>query len=322
MRAFLVKKPGKHTNLELTNVDDPKPQRGEVVIRQTAIGVNYFDVCFRNGIYKLSNTPEIVGMEACGIIEKIGEDVKDYRVGERVAYATGPIGAYCEKRAINQNYLVTPPKSLTDEQVVACLLKGMMAHTLLFRVYIASRARRILVHAAAGGVGHLLCQWAKHMGLEIIGTVGSDAKVAIAKSFGCDHVINYKDKDFLNEVGEITKGEGVGIVYDGIGKDTILKSIDCLWPMGMCVSYGQASGITPDINLNALLVNSLYITRPTLALYKSKRVELVLSANEVFKMVETGILKPNITTYQFDQIPQAHLDLEGRTTTGSLVIKV
>ncbi len=322
MKAFLINKVGSPNNLELKTVDDPKPQTGEVLIRHTAIGINYFDVCFRNGAYKLSQTPAILGLEACGIIEEVGKGVTDYKVGERVAYATGPIGSYCERRAVKQNYLVIPPQGLTDEQVAGSLLKGMMAHALLFRVYLAARVKRILVHGAAGGVGHFLCQWASHLGIEVIGTVGSDSKVAIAKSFGCSHVINYTSKDFLAELDAITKGEGVGIVYDGVGKDTILKSIDCLWPMGMCVSYGEASGANPPIDLNALLLNSLYITRPTLALYKAKRIELVLSANEVLNAVATGILKPNITTYQFNDIPKAHLDLESRKTVGTLVAKV
>ena len=322
MKAFLIKKPGSNTSLELKNVEDPKPERDQVIVRHTAIGINHFDICFRNGAYKLDQTPAILGLEACGIIEEVGRGVTNYKVGDRVAYATGPIGAYCERRAIKQNYLVVPPQNLTDEQVASVLLKGLMAHTLLFRVYIAKRVKRILVHGAAGGVGHLLCQWARNMGIEVIGTVGSDAKVSIAKSFGCNYVINYTSKDFVAELEAITKGEGVGVVYDGIGKNTLLKSIDCLWPMGMCVSYGEASGAAPAINLNALLANSLYITRPTLALYKAKRIELILSANEVFNMVSNGTLKPSITTYQFNQIPQAHLDLESRKTTGSLVVKV
>ncbi|MCE3254796.1 MAG: qorA [Rickettsiaceae bacterium] len=322
MKAFVLSKQGKSSNLELKNVDNPVPQREEVVVRHTAIGINYFDVCFRNGAYQLSNIPAILGLEACGVVEEVGKGVRDYKVGDRVAYATGPIGAYCEKRAINQAYLVSPPPSLSDEQVAGSLLKAMMAHALLFRVYIASQARRILVHGAAGGVGHFLCMWAKHLGLEVIGTVGSDAKIAMAKSFGCDHVINYRSKDFLLEVEQITNGQGVGLVYDGIGKDTILKSIDCLWPMGMCVSYGEASGPTPPIDLNALLLNSLYITRPLLALYKAKRIELVLSAAEVFKAIENGVLKPHITAYNFKDIPKVHDALEGRSTTGSLVVKL
>lgn len=322
MKAFLLNKPGSTSNFKLENIADPKPQNNEVVIRHKAIGINYFDICFRNGAYKLNQTPAILGLEACGIIETIGADVKDYKVGDRVAYATGPMGAYVEKRAVRQDFLVTPPAHLSDEQVAGSLLKGMMAHALLFRVYTASKAKRILIHSAAGGVGHLLCQWAKHLGLEVIGTVGSDIKVTIAKSFGCDHVINYKNKDFLSEVDRITEGGGVGIVYDGVGKDTVLKSIDCLWPMGMCVSYGESSGPAPAIDLNNLLLNSLYITRPTLALYKARRAELILSANEVFQNITSGVLKPNVTSYQFNDIPKAHQDLEGRTTVGSLVVKL
>ncbi|MFT6106528.1 MAG: NADPH2:quinone reductase [Rickettsiales bacterium] len=322
MRAFLLNKTGARTNLEIKNIEEPHPHPQQVLIRHTAIGINYFDVLFRNGAFKLGQMPSILGIEACGIIEKVGKDVVDYKVGERVAYATGPLGAYAEKRAIDQHFLITPPKNLSDEQVAGSLLKGMMAHTLLFRVYTAAKMKRILIHAAAGGVGHFLCQWAKHLGLEVIGTVGSDAKVQIAKSFGCDHVINYSNKDFLSEVDEITKGGGVGIVYDGVGKDTIKKSIECLWPTGMCVTYGESSGESPPINLDSLMANSVYVTRPLLASYKSRRPELVLSSSEVFSLISKGILKPNITTYNFDQIPQAHADLEGRKSTGSLVIKL
>ncbi|MFT6077148.1 MAG: NADPH2:quinone reductase [Myxococcota bacterium] len=322
MRAFILSKTGGHANLELKNIKEPIPKPHQVLIRHTAIGINYFDVLFRNGAFKLGHTPTILGIEACGIIEKVGKSVVDYKVGERVAYATGPLGAYAEKRVIDQHFLITPPKNLSDEQIAGSLLKGMMAHTLLFRVYMAAKMKRVLIHAAAGGVGHFLCQWAKHLGLEVIGTVGSDAKVAIAKSFGCDHVINYSNKNFLNEVDEITKGTGVGIVYDGVGKDTIKKSIDCLWPTGVCISHGEASGESPPINLDSLMANSIYITRPLLAFYKSRRPELVLSSSEVFTLISKGILKPNITTYSFDQIPQAHADLEGRKSTGSLVIKL
>lgn len=322
MRAFLVNKPGKNTALELKKMDDPVPAANEVVIRHTAIGINYFDVLFRNGSFKLSESSAILGTEGVGIIEKIGSAVVDYKVGEKVAYCTGPIGAYAEKRAIAQDFLVTPPPSLTDEQIVGALLKGVAAHTLLYRTFRAQLSKRILVHAAAGGIGHLLSGWARHLGIEVIGTVGSDAKIPFAKSFGCNHVINYAKQDFVTELGRITNDEGVGVVYDGVGKDTIIKSLDCLWPMGMCVSYGEASGPTPPIDLNRLFLNAAFITRPFFALYKSTRVELVLTANEVFKSLEQGILKPHITTYGFEQIPQAHFDLESRKSIGSLVIKL
>ena len=322
MKAFILNKPGAANSLKLENIDVPQPRKNEVLIKHKAIGVNYFDIHFRNGSYHVSKLPAILGMEACGHIEALGPGVTDYKVGERVAYATGGIGAYTEKRVINQKFLLTPPSSLSDIQIAGSLLKGLMAHTLLFRVYLAQRAKRILVHSAAGGVGQFLCNWGKHLGLKIIGTVGDDSKIAIAKAAGCDRVINYRKTDFLEEVAKITKGGGVGLVYDGVGKDTILKSIDCLWPMGICVSYGEASGPTPDINLNRLLMNSLYITRPTLALYKAARVELVLAAREVFKKLEQQILRPNIKTYDFRDLPRAHQDMESRLSTGSLVLKL
>ncbi len=321
MKEYILHNHGKADHLKLETVDDePKPGKGEVLIKHTAVGVNFFDIHFRRGDYKINHMPAVIGLEGCGIIEAIGPEVTEYQVGERVAYATGGIGAYTEKRIIDQHFLVTPPKNLTDVQVAGSLLKGMMAHTLIHRVYIASKAKRVLIHAAAGGVGQFLCNWAKHLGLEVIGTVGDDFKIPIAKAAGCDYVINYNKEDFLKKVDEITNGNGVGLVYDGVGKDTILKSIDCLWPMGMCISYGEASGPTPPINLNSLLLNSLYLTRPTLALYKANRIELVLSATEVFKKITEGVLRPNITTFNFSELPKVHQKLENRQSTGSLVL--
>lgn len=323
MQAILLTKAGEHSSLKIKKVDEPVAKKDEVIVRHTAIGVNFFDVCFRRGQYKLnSELPVILGSEACGIIEVVGQGVTDFKVGDRVAYATGPMGAYAEKRAINQHHLIIPPASLTDEQVAGTLSKGLTAHALLHRVYIASRAKKILVHAAAGGVGQFLCQWAKYLGLEVIGTVGDDKKIAIAQSSGCSHVINYKKKDFVEEVARITDHGGVGIVYDSVGKDTLEKSLACLWPMGMCVSFGEASGATEKLDLNFLVANSLYLTRPTMALYKANRIELVLSAKEVFSAIEQGILRPQITTYDFKDFEDAHKSLENRTSTGSLVLKL
>jgi len=259
-------------------------------------------------------------MEACGIVEEIGAGVTDFKVGERVAYATGGIGAYAEKRVIGQQHLVVPPKNLSDAQVAGVLFKGLTAHALLHRVYIAKRAKRILVYAAAGGVGHILCQWAKYLGLKVIGAVGSDNKFSIAKANGCEHVVNYASQNIVEAVAKITDHGGVGLVYDGIGKDTLEKSLQCLWPMGMCVSFGEASGSTEKFDLNQLVANSLYITRPTMALYKANRVELTLSADEVFAAVGKGIVKPQITSYDFKDVAKAHRDLESRATTGSLVL--
>jgi len=320
MQAIVLDKVGGHLKIE--KLEDPKPKSDEVLIKQTAIGVNFFDVSFHRNQYHLSKFPAILGMEACGIIEAVGAGVTDYKVGERVAYATGGIGAYAEKRVINQHHLVIPPQELTDVQVAGSLLKGLMAHALLHRVYISVRAKRILIHAVAGGVGHLLCQWAKHLGLEVIGTVGSNDKIAFAKGLGCDHVINYKETNFVDEIAKITNHDGVGLVYDSVGKDTLEKSLECLWPMGMCVSFGESSGNTEKLDLNRLLMNSLYLTRPTLALYKSNRIELTLSANEVFAALTKGILKPKITTYAFKDFAKAHEDLEKRRNIGSLVLTI
>jgi len=320
MQAIIIQKTGDSSILKVTKAEDPKPKKNEVVVKHTAIGVNFFDVSFRRGQYKINNKPATLGFEACGIIESVGSDVVDFKVGDRVAYATGPIGAYAEKRAINQHHLIVPPQNLTDVQVAGSLAKGLMAHALLHRVYIAVRSKRILVHAAAGGVGHILCQWARHLGLEIIGTVGDDKKIAMAQANGCTHVINYKTKDLVSEVARITNNEGVGVVYDGVGKDTLKKSLECLWPMGMCVSYGEASGSTDALDLNLLVTNSLYITRPTLALYKANRIELTLSANEVFGAIERKVINPQITTYDFKDAAKAHQALESRSSTGSIVL--
>lgn len=322
MQAIVLNKVGDARHLKIQKIEDPKPRKDEVVVRHTAIGVNFFDICFRRGQYHLSKMPAILGLEACGIIEEVGSAVKDFKAGERVAYATGGIGSYAEKKAVNQHHLVIPPKNLTDIEVAGTLLKGLLAHALLHRVYIAKRAKRILVHAAAGGVGHLLCQWAKYLGLEVIGTVGSDEKISIAKASGCDHVINYQKQNFVEEVAKITEGNGVGLVYDSVGKNTLEKSLECLWPMGMCVSLGEASGNTEKLDLNHLVANSLYLTRPTMALYKANRIELSLSADEVFAALSKGVLKPKITTYDFKEVAKAHQALEKRETVGSLVLKV
>jgi NADPH2:quinone reductase len=322
MQAFVLKKAGGASNLKLDkNFPDPKPKKNEVVIKHSAVGVNFFDVAFRKGQYDLPEVPAVLGMEGVGIIESIGSAVKDYKVGERVAYATGGLGSYAEKKAVHQHHLLIPPANLGDEVIAGTLLKGLMAHALLHRVYISKRAKRILVHAAAGGVGHILCQWAKYIGLEIIGTVGSDAKINFAKSSGCKDVINYSKTNFVEEVAKITNHEGVGLVYDSVGKDTFDKSLECLWPMGMCVTFGESSGNTDKLDLNQLVTSSLYVTRPTMALYKANRIELTLSAAEVFATLTKNIVKPKITTYAFQDVAKAHEDLESRNTMGSLVLK-
>jgi NADPH2:quinone reductase len=321
MKEFILNKQGGAGNLKLESMSgDLGIRKDEVLIRHTAIGVNYSDIQFRNGSYTLNKLPAILGTEACGIVEAVGSKIINYKIGDRVAYATGPIGAYTQKRAVKRHLLIKIPNDISDTVAAGSLLKGLMAHTLLHRVYIAQRAKKILVHAAAGGVGQFLCPWAKHLGLQVIGTVGHDKKVGYAKKFGCDHVINYRKQDIVKEVSRITKGGGVGLVYDGVGKDTILQSLSCLWPMGMCVSYGEASGKIPPMDINHLLLNSLYLTKPTLALYKANRVELALGAAEVFDKIRKGIINPKITTHKFEDLPKVHKQMEKRATVGSHVV--
>lgn len=320
MQAIVVPATGNSGVLKIKKVDEVAPKKDEVLIKHTAIGVNFFDICLRRAQYKLDKLPAVLGFEACGIIEKIGSAVTDFKVGDRVAYATAPNGAYAEKNVVHQHHLIIPPTELTDVEVAGSLAKGLMAHALLYRVYLAKRAKRLLVHAAAGGVGQFLCQFAKFMELEIIGTVGNDNKIDLAKKNGCNHVINYQKSDLVSELAKLTKAEGVGMVLDGVGKDTLLKSLRCLWPMGICVSFGEASGNCEALDLNTLVGNALYLTRPSLFLYKANRVELVMSANQVFEGLKRKILQPKITTYSFKDVAKAHDALEKRMSSGSLVL--
>lgn len=322
MQAITLAKTGSPKNFKIKEVEDPKMTKNDVIVNNKCIGVNFFDVAFRKGTYKLPELPAILGLEASGVIQKVGSAVTEFKPGDRVAYATGGLGAYATKKAVHQKHLVPIPGTITDEQAAACLHKGLMAHSLLHKVYIATRAKRILATSITGGVGHILCQWAKHLNLEVIGTVGSDEKINFAKSLGCDHVINYKTQDIIEEVGKITDHHGVGIVYDSIGKETLDKTLSCLWPMGVCVSYGESSGAYENFDLNRLVTNSLFITRPTLALYKSNQIELSLSAAEVFAAIEKGIIKPKITTFDFQDVSKAHKTLESGNTMGSLVLKI
>jgi NADPH2:quinone reductase len=322
MQAIILTKNGDVSCLKIKKVDDPKAKKNEVVIRQTAIGVNFFDIAHRSGQYKLKEMPAIIGSEAAGVVESVGSEVVDFKVGDRVAYATTPIGAYVEKRAVDQKFLIPIPDYITDEQAAACLKKGLLAHALLHRVYISVRAKRILVLSAAGGVGHILCQWAKYLGLEVIGAVGSDEKISSALSFGCIHAFNYRKNNIVDEVAKITNSEGVGLVYESVGKDTIEKSIACLWPMGMCISFGESSGKCEKIDLDLLTANSLYLSRPTMALYKANRIELVISANEVFEAIKQGIIKPKIEVFDFSEVKKAHQKIESRNSVGSLILKV
>lgn len=296
------------------------PGPGEVRVRNTAVGLNFIDVYHRTGLYP-NTMPLTLGMEGAGVVEAVGPKVKEFKVGDRVAYAN-PIGAYADVCLRPVARLVKIPAGVDDKIAAAIMLKGMTAWYLVKRTYKVKKGDTILVHAAAGGVGQILCQWAKHLGATVIGTVGSDEKAALAKKAGCKHVIVTSREKFVDRVKEITKGKGVPVVYDGVGKDTFMDSLDCLAPLGMMASFGNASGAVTQFNPGVLAQKgSLFLTRPTLFTYTGKREDLVKAAQELFAVVKSRAVKISINqTYPLRDAAQAHIDLEGRKTTGSTVL--
>src|SRR5688572_26765380 len=303
---------------EEVEVGDPGP--GEVRVRNTAVGLNYIDTYHRSGLYPMP-LPLTLGSEGAGVIEKVGPKVKGYKAGDRVAYAQ-PIGAYAEVLNRPIARLVKIPAGIEDETAAAMMLKGMTAWYLVRRTYKVKKGDTILVHAAAGGVGQILCQWAKHLGATVIGTVGSDEKAALAKKAGCRHVIVTSSEKIPERVKAITKGKGVPVVYDGVGKDTFMDSLDCLAPLGLMASFGNASGAVPPVNIGILAQKgSLFLTRPTLATYAATSEDLQAASKELFNVVKKGAVKIRVNqTYPLREAAQAHRDLESRKTTGSTVL--
>lgn len=301
-------------------VEVPKPGPGEVVVRNTAVGLNYIDTYHRTGLYPLP-LPLTLGMEGAAVVEQVGPKVKEFKKGDRVAYAQ-PVGAYAEVCIRPAERLVKIPTGVDDKVAAAMMLKGLTAQYLLRRTYKVKKGDTILVHAAAGGVGLILCQWAKYLGATVIGTVGSDEKAVLAKKAGCKHVIVTSKEKFSERVKAITKGAGVPVVYDGVGKDTFMDSLDCLMPLGLMVSYGNASGAVPPVNLGILSQKgSLFVTRPTLISYVGKREDLLKAARELFDVVKKKVVKISVNqTYPLKEAAQAHRDLESRKTTGSTVL--
>jgi len=299
-------------------VGDPGP--GEVRVRNTAIGLNFIDTYHRSGLYPMP-LPLVLGSEGAGVVEAVGPKVKEFKVGDRVAYAQ-PIGAYAEVLIRPVARLVKIPAGIKDETAAAMMLKGMTAWYLCRRTYRVKKGDTIVVHAAAGGVGQILCQWAKHLGATVIGTVGSDEKVALAKKVGCKHVVVMSREKLSERVKAITKGKGVPVVYDGVGKDTFMESLDCLQPLGLMASFGNASGAVPPVNIGVLAQKgSLFLTRPTLVNYTSSREDLLTAARELFAVVKKGAVKITINQrYPLREAAQAHRDLESRKTTGSTVL--
>ena len=303
--------------------DDPgKPEAGEALVRHEAVGLNFIDVYHRTGLYPLPSLPAIPGLEGAGIVEEIGDGVTEVNVGDRVAYAGIPPGAYAEVRRIPAHRLVKLPDGITTQQGAAMMLQGMTARYLLKGCFNVKKGDVILIHAAAGGVGSIVCQWAKHLGATVIGTAGSPEKAELARAHGCDHPILYSDEDFAAKTREITGGKGVDVVYDSVGQATFMKSLDCLRPFGMMVSFGQASGSVPPLDLGVLAAKgSLFLTRPTLMTYTAKREDLLDHARDLFEVVINGTVKIEIKqSYPLAEAARAHGDLEARKTTGSTIL--
>jgi NADPH2:quinone reductase len=323
-KAIMIYQQGGPEEMRWEDVDVPAPGPGEALIRQTAVGLNFIDVYHRSGVYPLPKLPSSLGSEGAGVVEAVGPGVQEVKVGDRVAYAGGPIGSYAERRVMPAGRLVVLPDTISDRQAAAMMLQGMTSQYLLRSTYRVQPGDTILFHAAAGGVGLIACQWAKHLGATVIGTVSSPAKAELARAHGADHVIDYTKEDFVTRVKEITGGKGVPVVYDSVGKDTFEGSLDCLRPRGLMVSFGQSSGVVPPFNAGILSTKgSLYLTRPTLATYIADRADLLACAAELFDMVTKGIVKIEINqTYPLSDAVQAHRDLEARKTTGSTVFLV
>jgi NADPH2:quinone reductase len=321
-KAIRIHETGGPEVLRWEEIDVPAPGSAQVHIRHTAIGLNFIDIYHRTGLYPLPAFPAVLGMEGAGIVEKIGDGVKEFRPGDRVAYAGLPTGAYAEARLIPAHRLVKLPESIDDRSAAALMLQGMTARYLLRRCYRVEAGETILFHAAAGGVGLLACQWAKRLGATVIGTVGTEEKAELARNHGCDHPILYRQENFVTRVHEITEGKGVSVVYDSIGRETFLDSLDCLRPMGMLVSFGQSSGPVEPFNAGLLAAKgSLYLTRPSLMDYTAKREDLLASAAELFAVVELGAVKTVIQqSYPLKDPARAHADLEARKTTGSTIL--
>ncbi|MBU9457156.1 quinone oxidoreductase family protein [Burkholderia multivorans] len=320
-KAIRYDQPGGPDVMKWVDVEVGAPQAGEVRIKQHAVGLNYIDVYFRTGLYP-QPLPGGLGMEAAGEVTAVGEGVSALKVGDRVAYVAQPPGAYAQERVLSAERVVKLPDGIGYDDAASVMLQGLTAHYLLRRTYPVKAGDTILIHAAAGGVGLLVCQWAKALGATVIGTVGSDEKAELAKAHGCDHPIVYTRENFTQRVKEITNGAGVPVVYDSIGKDTYIGSLDCLAPLGYFVSFGNASGPLPPIDSKEFSSRgSLFFTRPTLFSYIAERADLESAAAELFDVILSGKVKTSINQrYPLAEVGRAHADLEARKTTGSTVL--
>ncbi|KAL0298369.1 UNVERIFIED_CONTAM: 2-haloacrylate reductase [Sesamum radiatum] len=321
VKAIRVYELGGPEVLKWEDVEIGEPKDGEIKVKNKAIGLNFIDTYFRKGVYKASTFPFTPGMEAVGVVTAVGPGLTGRKVGDLVGYAGNPMGAYAEEQILPADKVVPVPPSIDPIIAASVMLKGMTAQFLLRQCFKVEPGHTVLVHAAAGGVGSLLCQWANALGATVIGTVSTEEKAAQAKEDGCHHVILYKEEDFVTRVNEITSGKGVEVVYDSVGKDTFEGSLMCLKLRGYMVSFGQSSGTPDPVPLSALAAKSLFLTRPSMMHYTITRDELLQTASEVFTNLAAGILKVRVNhTYPLSQAAQAHADLESRKTSGSIVL--
>ncbi len=302
-------------------IDVPGPGPGEALIRQTVAGLNFIDVYFRTGLYPAPSLPVTIGNEGAGVVEAVGDGVTEVAVGDRVVYCMN-LGSYAQRRLVAAQQLVRIPDGISDEQAAAVMLKGCTVQYLVRRTYAVQPGETVLFHAAAGGCGLIACQWLKHLGATVIGTVGTREKAELAKAHGCDHPVVYTEESFVDRVRELTGGKGVPVVYDSVGRDTFNDSLDCLQPRGLMVSFGNASGAVEPFPPGVLAPKgSLYLTRPTLATYTATRAELEATAAELFDVVGRGVVRIEVNqTYALQDAARAHRDLEARRTTGSTVL--
>ncbi|XP_057482428.1 uncharacterized protein LOC130769216 [Actinidia eriantha] len=321
VKAIRVHELGGPEVLKWEDVEIGEPKEGEIRVKNKAIGLNFIDIYFRKGVYKAPTIPYTPGMEAVGVVTAVGPGLTGRQVGDVVGYGGNPMGSYTEEQILPAEKVVPVPSSIDPIVAASVLLKGMTAQFLVCRCFKVEPGHTVLVHAAAGGVGSLLCQWANALGATVIGTVSTQEKAAQAKEDGCHHVIIYKEEDFVTRVNEITSCKGVEVVYDSVGKDTFQGSLECLKPRGLMVSFGQSSGTIDPVPLPALAVKSLFLTRPSLMQYNTTRDELLEAAGEVFANVASGVLRVRVNhTYPLSQAAQAHADLESRKTCGSVVL--
>jgi NADPH2:quinone reductase len=322
VKAIRIHEHGGPEKLVWEDVEVGDPGVGEIRVKHHAVGLNYIDTYQRSGLYALNNLPAVLGMEGAGEVVAVGEGVSEFQEGDRIAYAN-PMGSYSEERNMIADRAVKLTDGVPYETAAAMMLQGMTVRYLLRETYKVGPETTLLFHAAAGGVGQIACQWAKHLGATVIGTAGSDEKVAMAKAAGANHGINYETENFVERVKEITSGNGVDVVYDSIGQDTYPASLDCLKPLGLFVTFGNASGPITNFDVGGLgPKGSLYVTRPTLFTYTAKRADLLANAADLFSVVESGAVKIAVNqTYPLSEVAQAHRDLESRATTGSTIFK-